>query len=275
MTKPDAHDLAWMRVDIAGTRNLRDLGGLTTPEGRRIRPGVLFRAEALVDLPVSPHYAVLREDNAADLHRLGIRTVIDLRSELESERKPSAWPRATGARAVQLPIAEGVEGTDTWIMEEIRLGRRLRFDDVDLAEYYCGILDRRAAVFAAAVHEIVEPGSVPVLVHCAAGKDRTGLLLALVLECLGFSRDVVVQEYALTGALVPDQAGAYADQVLESGGNPADFHSLFETPAWAMTMALEYGERTYGDAPTYLVEQGGLDPDDVTRLVDVLLEQPG
>lgn len=265
MSIPDPRSLAWTRVAIPGTTNLRDLGGLTTSDGFRLSSGLLFRCDVLI-AEESPFYSTWRPENADSLRALGLHTVIDLRSQLEADRKPSSWGDATGAHVLRVPIDEGAEGTDTHLLQAVLDGRQQRFDDVDLAEFYIGVLERRAPEFAAAVHELSLPGALPALVHCAAGKDRTGLLVALLLECLGVPRDTVVADYALTDVLRPDRVEAYAPQLRAAGINPNAVRTMYETPPWAMTMALEHMERQYGDAAGYLENGGGLAPADLDRL---------
>jgi protein-tyrosine phosphatase len=259
------------RIAIPGTTNVRDLGGLATTAGSTIRPGLLFRSEVLALPGASEAYAVWDDENSEACRELGLRTVIDLRSEAESARTPSAWRDATGASVLAFPISEGGEGTDTNYMKELLNGTRARFDADDLAAFYCLCLDRRATTLAAAVQVIADTERLPVLVHCSAGKDRTGLLTALVLEVLGVPRETVLQDYTLTGALRPNRVEVFAPMLEAAGVSPDDARALFETPRNAMESALAYVDRTWGSAEGYLTDAGGLDPDALQTLRDLLL----
>src|SRR5215212_1831575 len=196
-------------VPLPGTANLRDLGGTPTADGRVVAARRLYRAEALVSGGTPTQCSVWDPAHAAAYGALGVRTVLDLRSAAEASRERSAWPGATGAEYISLPIDEGGEG-DTDYVADIRAGRRSRFTVDDMADYYALTLRRRRAEFAAGVRVIADAARLPVLVHCAAGKDRTGLLVALVLEALGVPRETVVADYALTGTLRPRRVLAYA-----------------------------------------------------------------
>ena len=166
----------------------------------------------------APH-TIWDEARTPDYEALRLRTVIDLRSDGEVGATPSAWAHATGADVVRLPIAEGVEGTDTDYVHRLIAGTLHRFDAADLTRFYIVTLERRAAVFAEAVRLLGDAGRLPLLVHCSAGKDRTGLLVALVLSVLGTPRERIVADYALTGELRPNRIADYAP-MLPVGSRP-------------------------------------------------------
>jgi protein-tyrosine phosphatase len=107
---------------------------------------------------------------------------------------------------------------------------------------------------------------LPVLVHCAAGKDRTGLLVALLLEALGVPRDIVIAEYALTGVLRPNRVAAYARVFADSGVDLANIAILFDTPADAMAGTLGGLDAEFGSVTAYLRHQCGLTPRELEAL---------
>ena len=253
--------MSWnQRIDLPGTTNLRDIGGHETATGVRVRDRVLYRAEVLLDAGPGENQGVWREDQAEAYAALGVRTVVDLRAEHEAEVKPTVWARATGADLVALPVAEGGEGSDTNFMRMLLAGELARFGPNEMAGFYRDALDRRATTFAAAVRVVADRDRLPVLVHCSAGKDRTGLLVALVLSVLGTPRAAIVEDYTLTGVLRPDRVLAYADVLDAAGVDLEDARALFETPATAMTAALDHLDSRYGGAERYLVDAGGLTP---------------
>jgi protein-tyrosine phosphatase len=168
----------WLALE--GLDNVRDVGGLPLRDGGTTRRGVLLRS------------ASLRYCTASDITHLvdefGLRLVLDLRTQREIDRYVS-------------PIALADAGVETvslsFIPEE---GRALpeTDDDVDpLVHIYLGYLRDRAENVVTAVRRLAAAG--PTLVHCAAGKDRTGVLVALVLDAVGAERDAVVADYALSG----------------------------------------------------------------------------
>jgi protein-tyrosine phosphatase len=261
-------------IPIPGTTNVRDLGGYPAADGLEVAPRRLYRAEVLTHPGTGTRQAVWDRAHAAHYQALGLRTVADLRSEREAARTPSAWRDATGANVIALPIAEGGEGTDTDYVRQLAAGQLTRFDASDLGRFYQLTLDRRAGVFGAGIRLLADPGRLPLLVHCSAGKDRTGLLVALVLELLGTPRELVTEDYALTGVLRPNRVAAYADLLAPSGLAPDAVRALFETPAEAMTSALGYLDTRYGGIARYLVESAGLDHAELNRVGGNLLIRP-
>lgn len=155
-------------IDLLGAHNIRDLGGLPTVDGRHTRPGRLFRSEFLA----SP-------DSQADLARElpGLRTVVDLRrfGELEYEQVP--W----GDHAVEL----------------VHVPLRLQSGTSWHAGYHRYLVDGPDRV-ARAVRTLLDPARGPALFHCAAGKDRTGVVAAVILDFLGVTHDAIVEDYMLT-----------------------------------------------------------------------------
>jgi protein-tyrosine phosphatase len=258
MTEPD---YAGTRIPIPGTDNVRDLGGYPAAAGHVVAHRRIYRSEALVHPGETARHSVWDAAFASHYQALGVRTVVDLRSAHEAGHAPSAWAAATGAALVAMPIAEGGEGTGTNYVRLIQTGQLSRFGVEDLTRFYCDTLDRRADVFAGAVGVLASAARLPVLVHCSAGKDRTGMYVALVLEALGVPRPVVVRDYAQTGIFRPNRIAAYADLFAAANVAPDDVRVLFETPAAAMEATLDYLDDRYGGAAGYLRSGGLTDPD--------------
>lgn len=232
-------------------------------DGRTVAPGRVYRAEALVTPGANPLCTPWHPADTSAYRALGVRTVVDLRSQGEMDRAPSAWPEATGGECVALPIEEGGEG-DTDYVREIRAGIRTAFTAADMAGYYALTLRRRGTEFGAALSILADPARTPVLVHCAAGKDRTGLLIALVLEALGTPREVVVADYALTGVLRPNRVQAYAH--LFEGVDLDAIALLFDSPAPAMEEALAGLDAEFGSVTGFLDARCGITQDHVDAL---------
>lgn len=268
-------DLRHTRVNIPGTTNLRDLGGFPAMDGRSIRPGVLFRAEALARPGEGVARVALWDDAHIDRYQaLGLSLVIDLRAQHESDLAPSAWAEPSAATLRSIPINEGGEGDATDYVRQLREGTLRSFTADDLAQYYSDTLRRRATQFGEAIAVIGQPGGVPVLVHCAAGKDRTGLLVALILCVLGTPRDLIVADYTLTETFRPNRVGAYADVLAAGGIEPAAVSALFETPAHAMELVLEGIDAEFGSVQQFLIERAGVTVRDMNALREGLLTTP-
>jgi protein-tyrosine phosphatase len=171
-----AHAVRW--VALRGAENVRDLGGLPLRGGGRTRFGQLLRSARLAEL-TDDDVRLLVED-------YGVRTVIDLRSPGEVERDgPSPLERA-GVRTEHLSVLPEGERPIPRADEDPKLFS------------YRGYLVHRPENMLAAVRLLTEPDAGPALVHCAAGKDRTGVFCALVADAVGVEREAVVHDYAMS-----------------------------------------------------------------------------
>jgi protein tyrosine/serine phosphatase len=159
---------------LEGASNFRDLGGLVTDDGRTVRRGRLYRSDALFRLTTA---------DVAILQELGIATIIDLRSDDELRRSGPGPMEATGVRHERVPIV------DVPATEERTLG-----------EMYIDMLDGLQDRFAHIVTILADTGRLPAIVHCWAGKDRTGIVTALILSALDVPATEIVADYALTEA---------------------------------------------------------------------------
>src|SRR5215203_1500098 len=173
-------------LTLTGVRNFRDVGGLPTTDGRRLRHGVLFR---------SGHLAHASEEDAAFLSGLGLHTVFDFRNaaDLALEGPDVELP---GVRNVNIPLTDPAEGAEFWRM--VREGEldQLRAALSDgraadrMADSYRGIITTRTAEHSRLLHALAED-SLPALMHCAAGKDRAGLSVAITLLAVGVGREAI------------------------------------------------------------------------------------
>lgn len=168
-------------VALEAVHNFRDLGGYATGDGRTTKWRTLFRADGLYRLTPG---------DIEVLEPLGLRTVIDLRSDIELDERGRFPVDVHPVVFHHLPIVD-----TTWADVERPAYER---DEDFLIWAYQEMLTVGAPRFALAFDALAEPGALPAVFHCAAGKDRTGLLAALLLGSLGVSRDDIVADYALT-----------------------------------------------------------------------------
>lgn len=232
----------WLQLE--GLDNVRDVGGLPIAGGGTTRPGVLLRSASL-------HY-VTPADVRHLVETFGLSLVLDLRTAREIDEDGPTAVAAAGVETVAL----------TFIPEE---GRALpeTGDDTDpLTRNYLGYLADRPENVVEAVRRLAAPQAGPALVHCAAGKDRTGVLCALVLDAIGVERDAVVDDYALSATKVEDMFRRWT--TAEGSDMPADLTPHLPR-AEAMAQVLATLDRDHGGAAGWL-RANGLDDDAVVRL---------
>jgi protein tyrosine/serine phosphatase len=174
-------------LPLTGAENIRDLGGLPLKAGGFTRSGVLFRGDTLQELT---------PDDVALFRRLGLRTIIDLRTNLEATKEGRGPLADEPIRYVNLPFMpdELLMPSDDRQRQLIVAERR----EQDRVEHYLGYLKYAGDRVVGAVKVMAEPDGPPALFHCAAGKDRTGVLAALVLDAVGVEREAIVADFALT-----------------------------------------------------------------------------
>jgi protein-tyrosine phosphatase len=184
--------MAW--IELEGAVNVRDLGGLPTEDGLRTAEAQLLRADNLQELSPSDVAKLVRD--------IGVTTVVDLRSsnELKSEG-PAPLDAVAGVRHVHHPVLAEV-GSNTDVIAEALLTTvhhdKSRYPDDPVCGHYLGYLEDRPDQVVAALRSIAHSEGAA-LVHCAAGKDRTGVVVALALTAAGVRPEDVVVDYAASG----------------------------------------------------------------------------
>ncbi len=238
-------------IECEGAFNLRDLGGYATADRRRVRPGVVYRADGLHRIPPGGAHA---------LDHLRWRTVLDLRTAGEVA---AGMFRADGVEVINLPMLRA-----TWGIPEIG-----EIDPVEyLSTHYLQMLDEGAAAIAQTFTILGSPMRHPTVFHCSAGKDRTGVLAALVLIALGVPDEGVAADYHLSAPAV-DRLVAWLtatkpDVSEEMTRQP---RPLLSCPPEAMHTFLQATRERHGSIDGYLTGIG-VHHDDVERLQRVLLE---
>jgi len=226
-----------------GCLNVRDLGGHATEDGGETRFGAVVRADSIRQLS---------DDGWRDLVEYGIETIVDLRFHSELEADP---PRDVEARVVHVPVFP--EPDDHEWREIDELAQAAPTGAEATSTVYRELLERRRPYFAEAVTAVADAAPGGVLVHCTAGKDRTGLVTALLLRNAGVPVATVGDDYALSEHYLADATRAW----IEAAANDAERrwrHRLARTPAEAMTGVVEHIERTHGSVQAYL-RGGGAD----------------
>ncbi|MHB9857760.1 tyrosine-protein phosphatase [Streptomyces sp. YIM S03343] len=255
--------------ELAGVRNFRDVGGLPTVDGRRVRQGVLFR---------SGHLAHATDEDTVFLASLGLHTIFDFRNAAD-RRLEGPDVDLPGVRNVNLPLSDPADGAEFWKM--------IRDGDLDqlrtllgegkaagrmIASYRAIVTDRTAE--HAQVLAALAEDSVPALMHCAAGKDRAGMSIAVTLLALGVEREAIFTDYLESNAKHRRYKvhrngsvdSAYSPEVMEL------ISPLFDARAEYLTAALETAEETWGGVDTYLERGLGVTPQVRERLRDRLLD---
>ena len=252
-------------VPLEGSFNFRDLGGYPARDGRTTRWGRLFRADALHEL--TPGDVGLLLD-------LGLRTIVDLRTERELARSGRGLLEPEDVAFHHLAVVqEGVraDGTSDGAAAGEAMAAPAPTGD-DLAERYLWYLEVGRSPLVEALTLLGGEEWYPLVFHCAAGKDRTGVLAALTLEILGVDRDVIVADYVITA----ERLRFIMDRWRES--DPAFAARMAEVPASRFSVEAptmegfldQLGDR-FGGARSWALD-AGVPAEALNRMADLLLE---
>ncbi|MDQ2838006.1 MAG: tyrosine-protein phosphatase [Actinomycetota bacterium] len=258
------HTVNW--IELEGAVNVRDVGGLPTEDGRTIRRGVLIRSANLQDLTES--------DVAQLVDDLGVRRIVDLRTDVEvsnCQPGPMHGQPAVVIRHLSLYPDNGAGETEPQATPDPVLpwhGESFAGTRDPAVAAYLRYLDRRPDSIVAALRAIAEPDGATV-VHCAAGKDRTGMVVALALSVAGVAPAVIAADYAQSQS----QIGAILAQLSRNGMYKLEVATPADIPpasAAKMLSVLEAIEADFGGVHGWLAAQGWTEAD-TERLRTALL----
>ncbi len=242
-------------LELAGVFNFRDLGGYPTQDGRTVRWRTIFRADGLGRLTV---------EDLDVLRPIGLRTVVDLRTKREIDER-GRFPHEDYPVAFHhLSVIDQTWDREAAIRENLPPTEFLH-------RTYREMLVDGAPRFAAAFDVLADPNALPAVFHCAAGKDRTGLLAALLLGALGVGHDDVVEDYALTQDTMDAFLATTAAQDEEIARRiESTPRSFFTADPAAMSLVLTDLERDHGSVRDFVRHLGVADST-LTTLDDLLL----
>jgi protein-tyrosine phosphatase len=265
-----------MTLGLVNATNARDLGGLVTADGRRVRSGLVFRANALNRLT---------DDDVEAVAKLGLACVVDLRSEREVEMVgPDRLPTPPPARLVALPLSDANNGAFAAVAVILKgetsdlldAGAALDSDLLarEMVRVYRWLATSepgRAGV-ATVLRMMAEPDGLPLLFHCTAGKDRTGWLAAVLLSILGVDRDTIMADYLRTNELSGTSVDFIVGRLEGKVPNPSAVLPMIQARPEYLLEAFAAVEEDYGDLPTYLRTGLALEESTVDTLRTVLLD---
>ena len=245
---PTAEREAQRRLPVAGAANLRDLGGYATSDGRALRWGVLYRADALAEL---------NDEDLAYLERLALHRVVDFRSAAERERDPDRLP--AGTNVVWQPIAG--EGLDPRAFQDRLLAGEMSAEQsaAFLVEGNRAFVTEFHDVYARFIQDLADPANLPTLFHCTAGKDRTGFAAALVMMALDIPRETAMRDYLLTNTYTQDKMSRTLQVIRFASwfrADPRDLQPLFEARESYLNAAFAAIDQQPGGTEAYLYSLG-------------------
>ncbi|WP_218021268.1 tyrosine-protein phosphatase [Nocardia crassostreae] len=252
------------RIELQGAVNVRDIGGYTTYNGARTKSGKVIRSDAL---------GKLTDADVAKLGTLQLQKVIDLRTPAEvqgmgSDRLPAGVPLVTRPiddTGMFVKMFEAISSRDPQKQQDLLSDGKAEqiMGDVYRSFFTADSLGK----FGQTIRDIADTNTVT-LVHCTAGKDRTGWLTYAMLRAVGVPESVARQDYLLSNQYRQAADAALRDQLKQGGimQNPDLLIPLQEVRDEYLDIAVEQVEQTFGDFGSFLTDGLGLDPGTILKL---------
>jgi protein-tyrosine phosphatase len=271
--KPDhgeQREVSIRHLPLQGTPNFRDLGGYETTDGHFVRWGTIYRSGVLSNLtPVDFTY----------LSQLGVRVVCDFRTPQENAKAPEIWIPGSDVEHVSLPIGPGSNKDNSTSMESILATNPSPAElKARLTKIYGEFAFTNAPEYAKVFAQLKED-HLPLLYHCAAGKDRTGVFSALLLLVLGVPEKTVLADYELTDKyLLNGMSDDASKKMLNSNSSlahlsPEQRQVLMAADPEYLKSTLRQIEVKYGSLDNYRRTELKVSDQDVEKLRGRLLEK--
>ncbi|MCL2481325.1 MAG: tyrosine-protein phosphatase [Spirochaetaceae bacterium] len=221
-------------INLQGAYNFRDMGGYATQEGKKTKWGIIYRADELCRLS---------EEDLEILKDLNIKTIIDFRALEEAVKSPDQKP-VTLIKNFNLPI---VFGSMDSLMKSIELtGEKL------MMQINSSAIEEAQEQYTEFFKIISDPSNLPLIFHCAGGKDRTGIAAALFLSLLGVDRETIYKDYLLSAELIQKKYLGLMEK------NPK-LAPGFTVKKDYLKAAFDTMENKYSGVESYLLNQLGVD----------------
>jgi protein-tyrosine phosphatase len=244
-----------------GAHNTRELGGYKTTDGKSVKWGMLFRSDKLSDIS---------ETDQKYLQALGIKKIVDFRSEEEKTEDPDIIP--TGISYVEMPIS--VDGAMRSKIEAVLKGETDKEVESFLIDANREFVTNYTDVYENFLRGLIDEDA-PTLFHCTAGKDRAGFAAAISLIALGVSREDVIKDYMKTNAFTEDRIEEILGQI--------KLMSLYQTDAEILRpligveqiyieTAFETAEEQYGSLENFIRDGLNISDEDIQKLRNKFLE---
>lgn len=219
------------RIMLEGAYNVREMGGYMTGDGRLLRHHTLYRADSL---------HALTPDDQQSLLNLGIRTILDLRHPKEAALYPNVFARSPQITYLNIPFYAG------W---------RSLFPQgtlpASLTHLYTAVLDNCHTTIHQVLTAVANPRHYPLLVHCQIGKDRTGLLIALLMGLVGVPFKTIAADYAVSYDYLQPILHQYRQQAQQHGRDASLFEQILQSRPKSITDTLCHLQFTYGSFANY------------------------
>lgn len=253
---------------LRGAPNFRDIGDYLSSVDPRIRRGRVFRSQGLDRLT---------DEDLTVLRGLDVRLVCDLRSVRERNRHPSRWPADSRAQHLDFDVRADVRANNQKLLDLLRADPSADGARAVMMASYSSFPTTFADVLARLFARMAQDEAFPMLVHCSAGKDRTGFVVAMLLSALGVDRELILDDYLHTARVIDSESllEATADSLTALLGYTPSRDALIEIATVRrefLQASFRVIESDYGSVDNYLTSACGLTGEIRRHLASRLLE---
>jgi len=238
-------------IPMEGVLNFRDLGGIPTKDGRVVRWGKFYRSGKLSEL------------SKRDLRyftTLGVKTVADFRDDEEIKKDPNRYPENYVVERIRMPIGDTSGNMQRELRKTVKKANPDNFDSEKfVADVMVEFIDSFAFQYQPFMEYVSNPAKTPILFHCTAGKDRTGLGAALVLAMLGVEREVIFGDYLMSNYYRNKKINSSLRKATLMGVHQKIVQPLVEVKSSYIVAAFEAIDRKYGSVENFLSVEYGMD----------------
>jgi protein-tyrosine phosphatase len=228
--------------------NFRDIGGYRTADGKSVKWGLAYRSGGLNELS---------DDDLGYLNRIGVRMVCDLRTDREIAEEPDRRPDG-----VQYQKHSILDDEESAASVNQMLGNLRQLEDLVRESYTTLMIDAKAATFGQVLSMFADPAELPIVTHCTAGKDRTGVTFALLLMLLGVPDSTIIADYSLTNryyGYLKDAMQPNLRKLAWFRVTLNDFLPALTAPPEVIRQTINHVRTQHGGIEAYLTGAGGLD----------------
>jgi protein-tyrosine phosphatase len=249
-------------VPLQGSWNFRDLGGYQTSNGSRVKWGQIFRSDNLSNLT---------DRDLKVLKRMGVKLVCDFRTPTELNRWPDRLPDDDSIDYLHLPIIHGEREFDFYY-ENIKKGEIDWLTEDFMIDANIKIIDEYGGTLGKVFHRLADPENIPLVFHCAGGRDRTGVCAALILLALGVPEETVIYDYCLSGVFISKHREKINERIRSRGVDPETVALYYTATPRFFVPVINHIREAYGSSTNYLRTKAGINDETLDLLKQELLE---
>jgi len=252
------------RISIHSIVNFRDLGGIPTKDGRAMQWGKIYRAGDLSNLS---------KKETEYFNSLGIKTIVEFRNDKEIKKKPNKLPKESVINYVRVPIGDESGNVQEALKKQVLKNRRnADFDSQAFVKnVYKEFIDDYAKQYIPLMQLLLDENNYPLLFHCTAGKDRTGLGAALIMGAVGVDKKIIMDDFMLSNYYRNDHNNKVLRKMTLLGVRQNVAQPLLEVDSTYLQGSFDQMDNNYGDMNTFLDKELGIGDQERETLKSILL----